>query len=223
MKPTLLVTLFLFCLFNFDAYGQSLNIAVAIHNNVKEGIASLEHHITETSGSLETHLELANAYYLKEDFSKAVAHYEYYLASQDFAIPEFYYTYAKALEQQQEPTKAMAMFKIAEQLNNTILASSSVTDENGVQVLSISYQVSEFEANGVASDFSPSGYGDQIVFASHSAAQEQSTNAIDPWTGRPSMELYVSIEDREQKHAEAAPFVIDQVKELRATTAFTED
>ena len=138
--------------------------------------------------------KLGNSYYYNSDYDKAVKWYGELMSNYKNEVSsEYYFRYAqslKAIEEYEESDKYMRKFYSFENGDARAVNYQNTPDYlERINFQSGRYKVQNLTANSSYSDFGPSYYGENLVFAS---ARDTGTvsKRIHKWNDKPFLDLY---------------------------------
>ncbi len=167
--------------------------------SLQDAIARYEGKLKDNADDGESIYNLANAYRLNNESIKAEAWFAKAVKTSERTKAKFYY--AQMLLMNGKPSKAKEWFsnyklnvagKEAQHIDNFIsLCYLLETD----QVNDRYYEISKVMFNSEMLDFSPSYYGDDLLFVSNRNESKGASNNLDAWTDEKYTDLYVASPD----------------------------
>jgi outer membrane protein OmpA-like peptidoglycan-associated protein len=165
------------------------------HLSLQDAIAKYEGKLDDDANDGESIYNLANAYRLNNESIKAEAWFAKAVKRSERTEAKFYY--AQMLLMNGKPSKAKEWFtkyklnvagKEAQHIDNFItlcylLESDQISDRY--------YEISKVMFNSKMMDFSPSYYGDELLFVSNRNESKGASNNLDAWTNEKYTDLYV--------------------------------
>lgn len=152
--------------------------------------------------SAEVYQKLGNTYYFNSQYSEAVKWYKELVnkfpneatTTDLYRLAQCY----KSVSQYDNSNKVMDMY-IAKGGDTTKIAENYAGGNylEQIAVNALNYELKAVSTNSGSSDFGPSYFGDQIVFASASDTIIDSKLAIHEWNNQPFLDLYVADVDEE--------------------------
>ena len=142
--------------------------------------------------SPELFKKLGNAYYFNGELDKAAKWYKDLFAMNEDVDPEYYFRYSqalKAIEDYDNANKYLSLFneKTNDSRGNEFAKNKDYLEN--IEAISGKYTIGKTSINSEFSDYGPSYYGNQLVFAS--ARKEGALfNKIHDWTKQNFTDLY---------------------------------
>nr|AOE08452.1 cell envelope biogenesis protein OmpA [uncultured bacterium] len=143
--------------------------------------------------SSELFSKLGDAFYYNADYSEAQTWYDKLVEKYPSEVtPDQYFRYAQALRANKEYDKSVEMISRYKDMMNAEDANyyNGSSAEVRTGYVNGTYEIEKLNVNSVGySDFSPSFYGEQILFASTRDTGSMSTR-IHKWNNQPFLDLY---------------------------------
>ncbi|WP_167597825.1 OmpA family protein [Leeuwenhoekiella sp. ZYFB001] len=225
MKQLLQVILLLAIAFSFDSvYAQEREIAkgnkkfdqYAFVDSQKIYLRVAE----EGYESADLFSKLGDSFYYNADYKEAVTWYTKLVEKYPEEVtPYQYFRYAQALraeEQYDKSTEMIALYQEAVSSSDDLYSSQSISEiENG----SATFEIEKLKVNAAKfSDFAPSFYGGQLLFAS-TRDTGTFTKRIHKWNDQPFLDLYVGDIDENNQVATASKLPGSVNTEFHESTA----
>ena len=225
MKQLLQVILLLAIAFSFDSvYAQEREIAkgnkkfdqYAFVDSQKIYLRVAE----EGYESADLFSKLGDSFYYNADYKEAVTWYTKLVEKYPEEVtPYQYFRYAQALraeEQYDKSTEMIALYQEAVSSSDDLYSSQSISEiENG----SATFEIEKLKVNAAKfSDFAPSFYGEQLLFAS-TRDTGTFTKRIHKWNDQPFLDLYVGDIDENNQVATASKLPGSVNTEFHESTA----
>jgi len=225
MKQLLQVILLLAIAFSFDSvYAQEREIAkgnkkfdqYAFVDSQKIYLRVAE----EGYESADLFSKLGDSFYYNADYKEAVTWYTKLVEKYPEEVtPYQYFRYAQALraeEQYDKSTEMIALYQEAVSSSDDLYSSQSISEiENG----SATFEIEKLKVNAAKfSDFAPSFYGEQLLFAS-TRDTGTFTKRIHKWNDQPFLDLYVGDIDKNNQVATASKLPGSVNTEFHESTA----
>lgn len=145
--------------------------------------------------SSDIYQKLGDSYYLNGELPEAVQWYDAYLKSVEAPEEEYLFRYAQCLKSIGQYREADALM---EQLYKTDAqddrANLFVNERNYLDIIALQsgrYELSDVAINSEYSDFAPSFYMGQLVFASNRPRGGRAAKIIHDWNNQPFLDLYI--------------------------------
>ncbi|MEC8884663.1 MAG: flagellar motor protein MotB, partial [Bacteroidota bacterium] len=225
MKQLLQVILLLAIAFSFDSvYAQEREIAkgnkkfdqYAFVDSQKIYLRVAE----EGYESADLFSKLGDSFYYNADYKEAVTWYTKLVEKYpEDVTPYQYFRYAQALraeKQYDKSTEMIALYQEAVSSSDDLYSSQSISEiENG----SATFEIEKLKVNAAKySDFAPSFYGEQLLFAS-TRDTGTFTKRIHKWNDQPFLDLYVGDIDENNQVVTASKFPGSVNTEFHESTA----
>lgn len=225
MKQLLQVILLLAIAFSFDSvYAQEREIAkgnkkfdqYAFVDSQKIYLRVAE----EGYESADLFSKLGDSFYYNADYKEAVTWYTKLVEKYpEDVTPYQYFRYAQALraeKQYDKSTEMIALYQEAVSSSDDLYSSQSISEiENG----SATFEIEKLKVNAAKfSDFAPSFYGEQLLFAS-TRDTGTFTKRIHKWNDQPFLDLYVGDIDENNQVATASKLPGSVNTEFHESTA----
>ncbi|GAA0870858.1 hypothetical protein GCM10009117_00030 [Gangjinia marincola] len=215
------------------SYGQKLDRKLEPVNEKYErfeyadAIKIYKYYINKGYESEELFRRLANSYYFIVDFENAAIYYDKLFKLNPNQDAEHIYRYALSLKTVGEYDKAdEQLLRINEKRQEDIRVNEYLENKNYLQdILNMDemFAIKDVGINSRLSDFGPSFYKDQLVFASNREGGVANV-VVHKWNNQPFLDLYYSKMD--DKGLETGVVKLNDeinTKFHESTTAFTKD
>lgn len=197
MNHKLLYTLIIILTFNFTGYSQEREIASGTKQFNKYAFVDSQKIFLKVAEagyeSSELFSKLGDAFYYNADYSEAQTWYDKLVEKYPSEVtPDQYFRYAQALRANKEYDKSVEMISRYKDMMNTEDANyyNGSSAEVRTGYVNGTYEIEKLNVNSVGySDFAPSFYGEQILFASTRDTGSMSTR-IHKWNNQPFLDLY---------------------------------
>ena len=189
---------FLLISFYFVSFGQKSQLKTADKKYEKysyiDAIAIYEKVAKKGYKSTELFQKLGNSYYFNGELDKAAHWYKELFNLNEKVEPEYYFRYAQSLKALKEYENANKYLEIFAKTSNAPRADGFLNDTNYLKKIEANlgkYTLKTITINSEYSDFSPSFFNDQIVFAS---ARKKGAiyGKVHSWTNQNFTDLYVA-------------------------------
>lgn len=146
------------------------------------------------NASSEVLKKLGDSYYFNGEYRDASNWYGKLINAEDTEItPEYYFRYAqslKSIERYEEADKVMRSFESASADDKRVQMFTKETDYlNEIKRQSGRYVVKSVNINSKLQDFSPSFYGERLVFSSN--RKSTTGDLIHDWNDQPFLDLFI--------------------------------
>ncbi|RXG20515.1 OmpA family protein [Leeuwenhoekiella aequorea] len=197
MNHKLLYTLIIILTFNFTGNSQEREIASGTKQFNKYAFVDSQKIFLKVAEagyeSSELFSKLGDAFYYNADYSEAQTWYDKLVEKYPSEVtPDQYFRYAQALRANKEYDKSVEMISRYKDMMNTEDANyyNGSSAEVRTGYVNGTYEIEKLNVNSVGySDFAPSFYGEQILFASTRDTGSMSTR-IHKWNNQPFLDLY---------------------------------
>jgi len=144
--------------------------------------------------SPEVYKKLGDSYYFTGEYSNAVTWYSKLINSTEYTVePEDYFRYAQSLKSVQKYEEADVVMDTFEKINGTDTRSQMFVKERNyleeIERQSGRYSIRGININSSLQDFSPSFYGERLVFSSN--RETRTGDLIHDWNDQPFLDLYI--------------------------------
>ena len=178
-------------------------------------------------GNLEVYQKLGNSYYFNSDLENASKWYQKMIDTQEEIAIIYYFRASQSFKHTGDYDKAHELLKIAETLGSEVNRKKRYIENpdylDAIAKQSGRYKVANLSENSSYTDFAPSFYKEQVVFAS-ARKKRKFTDQKNHWTDQPYLELLAS--DIDDTGGISRPFNFSGKLNTRvheSTTAFTDD
>lgn len=169
--------------------------------------------------------KLGDAYYFTAEYRQASTWYGQLIASGADVSADYYFRYAQALKSINRYDEADKVMNTFDELNGSDTRGEMFRNERDylkeIEKQSGRFEVSTLQINTELQDFSPSFYGDRLVFSSN---REGSTGKlIHNWNDQPFLDLYIT---NNPMNAAAESVQLDPILNSNyheSSSVFTED
>ena len=197
MNHKLLYTLILILTFSFTGNSQEREIAIGTKQFNKYAFVDSQKIFLKVAEagyeSSELFSKLGDAFYYNADYSEAQTWYDKLVEKYPSEVtPDQYFRYAQALRANKEYDKSVEMISRYKDMMNAEDANyyNGSSAEVRTGYVNGTYEIEKLNVNSVGySDFAPSFYGEQILFASTRDTGSMSTR-IHKWNNQPFLDLY---------------------------------
>jgi len=197
MNHKLLYTLIIILTFSFTGNSQEREIASGTKQFNKYAFVDSQKIFLKVAEagyeSSELFSKLGDAFYYNADYSEAQTWYDKLVEKYPSEVtPDQYFRYAQALRANKEYDKSVEMISRYKDMINTEDANyyNGSSAEVRTGYVNGTYEIEKLNVNSVGySDFAPSFYGEQILFASTRDTGSMSTR-IHKWNNQPFLDLY---------------------------------
>tara|TARA_R110002051_G_scaffold72941_3_gene131851 strand:+ start:379 stop:2301 length:1923 start_codon:yes stop_codon:yes gene_type:complete len=197
MNHKLLYTLILILTFSFTGNSQEREIASGTKQFNKYAFVDSQKIFLKVAEagyeSSELFSKLGDAFYYNADYSEAQTWYDKLVEKYPSEVtPDQYFRYAQALRANKEYDKSVEMISRYKDMMNAEDANyyNGSSAEVRTGYVNGTYEIEKLNVNSVGySDFAPSFYGEQILFASTRDTGSMSTR-IHKWNNQPFLDLY---------------------------------
>lgn len=197
MNHKLLYTLIIILTFSFTGNSQEREIASGTKQFNKYAFVDSQKIFLKVAEagyeSSELFSKLGDAFYYNADYSEAQTWYDKLVEKYPSEVtPDQYFRYAQALRANKEYDKSVEMISRYKDMMNTEDANyyNGSSAEVRTGYVNGTYEIEKLNVNSVGySDFAPSFYGEQILFASTRDTGSMSTR-IHKWNNQPFLDLY---------------------------------
>ncbi len=137
---------------------------------------------------------LGDSYYFTSEYRNAVQWYGKLIATDSIEVaPEYYFRYAQALKSVERYEEADQMMDLFENANTNDSRGKMYTKERDylaeIEKQSGRFSIKTTHFNSELQDFSPSFYGDRLVFSSN--REDRTGGLIHDWNEQPFLDLYI--------------------------------
>ena len=197
MNHKLLYTLIIILTFSFTGNSQEREIASGTKQFNKYAFVDSQKIFLKVAEagyeSSELFSKLGDAFYYNADYSEAQTWYDKLVEKYPSEVtPDQYFRYAQALRANKEYDKSVEMISRYKDMMNAEDANyyNGSSAEVRTGYVNGTYEIEKLNVNSVGySDFAPSFYGEQILFASTRDTGSMSTR-IHKWNNQPFLDLY---------------------------------
>mgnify|MGYP003672515616 FL=1 len=197
MNHKLLYTLVIILTFSFTGNSQEREIASGTKQFNKYAFVDSQKIFLKVAEagyeSSELFSKLGDAFYYNADYSEAQTWYDKLVEKYPSEVtPDQYFRYAQALRANKEYDKSVEMISRYKDMMNAEDANyyNGSSAEVRTGYVNGTYEIEKLNVNSVGySDFAPSFYGEQILFASTRDTGSMSTR-IHKWNNQPFLDLY---------------------------------
>ncbi|MEZ7494991.1 OmpA family protein [Leeuwenhoekiella aequorea] len=197
MNHKLLYTLVIILTFSFIGNSQEREIASGTKQFNKYAFVDSQKIFLKVAEagyeSSELFSKLGDAFYYNADYSEAQTWYDKLVEKYPSEVtPDQYFRYAQALRANKEYDKSVEMISRYKDMMNAEDANyyNGSSAEVRTGYVNGTYEIEKLNVNSVGySDFAPSFYGEQILFASTRDTGSMSTR-IHKWNNQPFLDLY---------------------------------
>ncbi|SIR40778.1 OmpA family protein [Maribacter ulvicola] len=195
IKSTLI--LLTVCCFAFSQSNKEKRAEEKFENySFFEAIASYEDLVKDGFSDEKIYKKLGNAYYLNARYDKATNWYKQLFELESSSIdPEYLYRYAqslKSLKKYDESFEWMKKFELAKVKDGRVQKFRKTYDYlKDIELNSNRYKIENIAINSKESDFSPSLYNENLIFATARDTRFTSSN-VHEWNNKPFLNLYTS-------------------------------
>lgn len=157
-------------------------------------------------GNPEIYRQLADSYYFNAELPEALSWYDAYIQGTDNPDIEYIFRYAQCLKSVGSYDAANELMgKMYQMSGSDSRAELYINEKNYLDLIELQsgrFELQPTTVNSSYSDFAPSFYGGQLVFASNRPSGGRASRLIHDWNDQPFLDLYMvqpSEDDSEPK------------------------